>query len=225
MTQAAAHLQPFAFDTEFDASGAIVASRPHAAVKRVYLAAEVEALIATARAEARQQAMNELEGVQAMAAAEMAQAMSQAMPALASVAQAHRAASAELALAAARVIAGSALDRLPLAPLKDALESLGQEVDASPRLVVRAAGMPEAMRAQVEALCADAGFTGQVAFRDEPGMAPAAFALEWADGRAEYSPDDAARRVGQALAAALAAEGGRAESLDTLPSKETPDGF
>ena len=207
--------KPFVFDTEFDASGAVVSSRPTQTVKRVYLAAEVEALVAEARAEARAQAMAELDGVQAMALAEIGQAVGRALPGLARVAHEHRAASADLALAAARIIAGSALEKTPQGPLHEALEALGHEIDATPRLVVRTAGLSDEARGRIEAVCADAGFTGQVSFRDEPGMESAAFALEWADGRAEYSPDDSARRVGEALAAALAAEGGHAETLNT----------
>ena len=207
--------QPFVFETEFDASGAVVTSRPTQTVKRVYLAAEVEALVAQARAEAPQAARAELEGVQAMALTEISQALGRALPGLARVAHEHRAASAELALAAARIIAGSALEQTPQGPLHEALEALGHEIDASPRLVVRTGGLSDDVRARIEAVCAEAGFTGQVSFRDEPGMDAAAFALEWADGRAEYSPEDSARRVGEALTAALAAEGGHAETLNT----------
>jgi flagellar assembly protein FliH len=205
--------QPFVFSTEFDASGEVVSARPTRTVKRVYLAAEVEALVAQARAEAREQAMAELEGVQAMALAEIGQAVGRALPGLARVAHEHRAASADLALAAARIIAGSALEQTPQGPLHEALEALGHEIDATPRLVVRTGGLSDDARSRIEAVCAEAGFTGQVSFRDDPGMDVAAFALEWGDGRAEYSPEDSARRVGEALAAALAAEGGHAETL------------
>ena len=162
--------QPFVFETEFDASGAVVASRPTQTVKRVYLAAEVEALVAQARAEAQQAARAELEGVQAMALTEISQALGRALPGLARVAHEHRAASAELALAAARIIAGSALEQMPQGPLHEALEALGHEIDASPRLVVRTGGLSDDVRARIEAVCAEAGFTGQVSFRDEPGM-------------------------------------------------------
>ena len=205
--------QPFVFDTEFDASGDVVSSRPTQTVKRVYLAAEVEALVAKARAEARQQAMNEIEGVQAMALAEIGQAVGRALPGLARVAHEHRAASAELALAAARIIAGSALERSPQGPLHEAIEALGQEIDASPRMVVRTGGLDEASRAHIERLCADAGFSGVVAFRDEPGLPVAAFQLEWADGRAAFDADDAFARMREALDSALAAEAGHAETL------------
>ncbi|MDO9608057.1 MAG: flagellar assembly protein FlbE, partial [Brevundimonas sp.] len=79
------------------------------------------------------------------------------------------------------------------------------------RLVVRAAGLDEQARGQIEQACADSGFTGAVAFRDEPGMGVAAFQLEWADGRADHDPNGSATRVAEALTAALAAEAGHAE--------------
>ena len=133
------------------------------------------------------------------------------MPSLRNVAQTHREQSADLALAAARAIGGAALERFPQAPLRAALEALAQEIDASPRLVVRAAGLDDEGRAQIERACADSGFTGVVAFRDEPGMGFAAFQLEWADGRADHDPEGSATRVAEALTAALAAEAGHAE--------------
>ena len=108
-------------------------------------------------------------------------------------------------------IGGAALERFPQAPLRAALEMLAQEIDASPRLVVRAAGLDDQARSQIEQACADSGFTGVVAFRDEPGLGSAALRLEWADGRADHDPDGCAQRVAEALTAALAAEAGHAE--------------
>ena len=134
-------------------------------------------------------------------------------PLLRNAAQTHREQSADLSLAAARAIAGAALDRFPHAPLRAALEVLAQEIDASPRLVVRASGLDDERRAAIEQACAESGFTGAVAFRDEPGMALAAFQLEWADGRADHDPQASAERVAEALSAALAAEAGHAETL------------
>ena len=66
---------------------------------------------------------------------------------------------------------------------------------------------------QLEQLCADAGFSGVVAFRDDPGLPTAAFRLEWADGRADFAPDNAFARMAEALNSALAAEAGHAEHL------------
>ena len=182
--------------------------------KRSFAPAEVDALVAQARLEARQQALAEVEALRADALSALAQSVAHAAGALSTVAEAHRRQSAELSVAAARVLASAAFDRFPRRPLEAAIEQLGQEIDASPRLLVRASGLDEATRAHVEALCADAGFTGLIAFREDAGAPAAAFALEWADGRAEFDPEGVAARVSAALEAALAAEAGHAESLD-----------
>ncbi|VXB14650.1 flagellar assembly protein FlbE [Brevundimonas sp. G8] len=203
----------FAFDTEFDADGTVVRPGAWTPAKRSYLPAEVEALVAQGRLEARQQALGEIENIRAMALGNIAQSVASAMPTLKAVAQAHREQSADLALAAARAIGGAALERFPQAPLKAALEMLAQEIDASPRLVVRTSGLDDEARALIQQACADSGFTGVVAFRDEPGMAQTAFQLEWADGRADHDPKGSADRVAEALTAALAAEAGHAETL------------
>ena len=212
---------PFAFDTEFDASGVVVsAAAAFRPIKRAYGPAEVDALVAEARMEARNQALAEVDSIQAMAMSAISQALAAAAPALAQVAQVHRQQSAELALTAARVVAASALDRYPEAPLQAALEALGQEIDASPRLVIRTGDLTEATHARIEQLCADAGFSGVVAFRTEPAMAAAAFQLEWSDGRAAFDPEEAFTRMREALDSALAAEAGHAETLTPEPTME-----
>lgn len=211
---------PFSFDTEFDASGVVVQPSAWQPTRRSYSPAEVEALLADARRQARDETLAEAESVQAMALSAIGEALAAAVPALTRVARTHREQSAELALAAARVVAAAALDRFPTAPLQAALEALGQEIDASPRLVVRAGGLDADARACIEALCVDAGFSGVAAFRDEPGMPPAAFQLEWADGRAEFEPDAAFTRMREALDSALAAEAGHAETLSPDTSLE-----
>jgi len=213
---------PFSFDTEFDAAGGVVRVSDFRPARRSYAPAEVEALIAQARLEARSEAQAEAENLQAMALSAIGQALSSAVPALTQVAQAHREQAATLAMAAARVVAASALDRFPTAPLQVALEALGQEIDASPRLVVRTGDLDEATRGRIEQLCADSGFSGVVAFREEPGMPAAAFQLEWADGRAAFDPADAFARMAEALNSALAAEAGHAEALTPEPLEGRP---
>ena len=206
--------RPFVFDTEFDDAGSVVRPSAFRPTKRAYMPAEVEALVAQARLEAREAALAEIESLSAMALSAIGQAVAMAAPALNQVAHQHREHAADLALAAARVIAAAALDHLPTGPLQSALETLGQEIDASPRLVVRASGLDEATRNRIQALCIDSGFSGLVAFRDDPALPVAAFQLEWADGRADFDPAAAADRIATALRSALAAEAGHAESLD-----------
>ena len=212
---------PFSFDTEFDAAGVVV-SAPSAfrPIKRAYGPAEVEALVAQARLEARSEALSEVDSIQAMALSAIGEALVSAVPALTQVAELHRRQAAELALTAARVVAAAALDRYPEAPVQAALEALGQEIDASPRLVIRTGDLSDTTRARIEQLCADGGFSGVVAFRTEAGMPAAAFQLEWADGRAAFDPAEAFARMGDALTSALAAEAGHAENLTPQTSLE-----
>jgi flagellar assembly protein FliH len=204
---------PFTFDTEFDAAGVVVQPSAFRPAKRAFTPHEVEALVAQARLEARNEALAETETLQTMALSTIAQALADALPALNHVARAHREQAAELALSAARVVASAALDRFPAGPLQAALEALGQEIDASPRLVIRTGDLDDANRARITRLCDDSGFSGVVAFREEPGLAPASFQLEWADGRAAFDADEAFIRIGEALTSALAAEAGHAETL------------
>ena len=204
---------PFSFDTEFDASGVVIQASAFRPVRRAWTPAEVDALLAEARLEARNAALAEAESLQAMALSAIGQALTAAIPTLTRIAHAHREQSADLALAAARVVAAAALDRFPAGPLQAALEALGQEIDASPRLVIRSGELDETGRARIEQLCADAGFSGVVAFRDDPALPTAAFQLEWADGRAAFEPEAAFARMREALDSALAAEAGHAETL------------
>lgn len=211
---------PFAFDTEFDASGVVLQAAAFRPIKRAYGPAEVEVLVAEARLDARNQALAEIDSIQALALSAIGEALASAAPGLAQVARTHRQQAADLALTAARVVAASALDRFPAAPLQAALEALGQEIDASPRLVIRTGDLSEATHARIEQLCADAGFSGVVAFRNEPSMAAAAFQLEWADGRAAFDPEEAFARITEALASALASEAGHADNLNPETSLE-----
>ncbi len=205
--------RPFSFDTEFDGSGTVVRASDFRPTKRAYMPSEVEALVAQARFETREAALAEAASIEAMGVAAIGQAMGQAIPALTHVAQTHREQSAGLALAAARVIAAAALERLPTGPLQSALDTLGQEIDGSPRLVIRASGLEPAVQDKIQAVCVDAGFTGMVAFREDLSLPLAAFSLEWADGRADFDPEAAAERIATALTSALASEAGHAESL------------
>lgn len=205
--------QPFSFDTEFDAGGGVVQTSAWRPTKRAWTQVEVEALVAQAALEARESALAEVASIQAMALSSVAQALAAAAPALTQIAQAHREQAAELAMSAARVVSAAALDRFPRAPLQAALETLAQEIDASPRLVIRTGDLTDDSRAALQQLGADAGFSGIVAFRDEPGLAPAAFRLEWADGRADFDPQATFERMAEALNSALASEAGHAETL------------
>lgn len=212
---------PFGFDTVFDDAGS-VAFQP-VPRKRSWTSEEVEQIRAVAFAEGERSAIAQAEGQAADALADIARAARSAMSALAGVAHEHRVGSANLALAAARSIADAALERFPDAPVAAALESLAREVEAQPRLTVRvAAGLEGRVQAALDQTAEAIGFTGQITARADAALPPAAFVLDWGDGKAAFDPQAAAERVAAALDAALAAEGLHAEPL--IPANEADNG-
>jgi flagellar assembly protein FliH len=212
--------RPFAFDTVFDDAGSIAYQPP---VRRKHFSSdEVEAAHAAGFAEGERSAIARAEAAAADALADIARATRSALTALQGVAHGHRVSSAQLALAAARRIADAALSRFPEAPVAAALEALAREIEAEPRLIVRvAAELEERTQAVLNHTAEAIGFEGQVLVRATPDMPPAAFVLDWGDGKAAFDPHDAAARVTAALEAALAAEGLHAEPL--LSPSETDD--
>ncbi len=215
-------LRKFTFDTEFDGGGNI-SSQP-TPYKRVYTAEEVERIRLAAYAEGEATAMASAQALTAQALAQIADAAHIALPTLAAAAHEHRVGSAELALAAARKIADAACDRFPEAPIQEALAALAREVEASPRLVVFAnAERMEAVQAALQETANAIGFAGQIIARPDPNMPRAAFLLDWGDGRAAFDPAEAAQRVGQALEAALAADGLHGEALNPHPPGPSTD--
>jgi flagellar assembly protein FliH len=195
----------FGFDTEFNGDGGIAYAPP--SMKRVFLPAEVEQIRGQAYAEGERSAMVRAEETVAAALAQIAEASRSGLSRMADLAHEHRTACAELALAAAKVIAGAALADLPTAPAVAALEALAREIEATPRLIVRTA--PELvtrLQAALEDTAHSCGFAGQILVKADPAIAPAAFVFDWGDGRASFDPGQAAARVAEALRAAVAAE-------------------
>lgn len=202
----------FAFDTVFgDDDG--IASEP-VREKRVYTAAEVDAERAHAFAEGQRTATVRAEQAVAAALSDVANSVRAALPALNQVVQRHREATAELALACGRAIAGAALEQFPEAPVIAALTALAREVEAEPKLIVRSsANTAERLQAELNKTAEACGFTGQILVRADAELPPAAFSLEWRDGRAAFDPLATAERVQNALREAVVAEGLHAEPL------------
>ena len=202
--------RPFNFDNDFGDQNRHSPQRR----KRVYLADEVDAIRASALSEGEGAVAARAKQTEAQALVDIADSCRQALTTLAEIAREHRKGAAELALVAARKIAGGALDRFPEAPIQAALETLGREIEAQPRLVIRIAEPSDKLRTAIETAVADAGFTGQVAFRADPEAgSAAAFVIEWSDGRAAFDPNEVALRIAQSFEAALAADGVHGEAL------------
>jgi flagellar assembly protein FliH len=217
--------RPFSFDQDFGDGGrsAPVTERR----KRVYLADEVDLIREFALNEGQTSVTTRLKEAELHALQQIAEAARSGLTILAQVAREHRTGAAELALAAARKIAGGALAHFPSAPIQAALEALGREIESQPRLVIRMSEPSDEVRAAVDGAARDAGFTGQIVFKPDPGPVTAAFVIEWGDGRAAFDPQAAAARIAEAFESALAAEGVHGDALGTptgAPDHLSPPG-
>lgn len=203
--------QKFGFDTEFNGDGGIAYAPP--AVKRVYVPDEVEQIRIRAFSEGERSGVVRAEQAVAAALAEIAEASRTGLGRMAQLTHEHRTACADLAMAAARVIAGAALDGLPQAPAAAALEALAHEIESTPRLIVRTApDLVVRLQSTLDETAQACGFPGQVVVKADPSLATAAFVFDWGDGRASFDPTQAAERVADALRTALAAEAPHADS-------------
>lgn len=211
MSDLAPPMRRFVFDTAFDDAGDIAYQPPRP--KRSFTPEEVEAIRAEAYAEGERSAVAQAEAEAAQALQGIAAVSHSALGALAAVAHEHRTGSAELALACAGKIADAALARFPETVIAAALTALAREVEAQPKLLVRAApDLVERLQATLEQTAAAIGFPGQILVRAD-ALVPAAFVIDWGDGRAAFDPAAAQARIAEAIATALAAEGLHAEPL------------
>lgn len=212
----------FIIETVFDGDGDVIASaapRP----RRLVPIEEVEAIRAEAYGLGERSATVMAEQAAAASLAQVSHQVADALSTLAAVAHEHRIAVADLAMAAARKIAGEALDRFPEAPAAAAMHALARELEASPKLTVHVPpDMAERLQAALTQAAMEAGYPGQITVRPNASLPPAAFTFDWGDGRAVFDPEASAARVADALQSALAAEGLHGEPLTPADAQERP---
>ena len=189
--------KPFDFGAEFAPDGQVLRS---STVRKIFTVDEVEAERAAAREEGRRGA----EGEAAQALKTLAGQMQLALSQTAAIS----AASAEMALAAARKIAGEALAARPEAELLALVEECAAELREAPRLRVRLPdNLIEALKPQLEQAVADIGFEGRLKVEPMEGGAPGAVSLDWDDGAVCFDPADAGARIEALVRARLNPDG------------------
>jgi flagellar assembly protein FliH len=193
----------FVFDTVFDGEAVVRAPRP----QRAFSAVELEAARRQGFAEGEGSATARAEAEAAKALVDLARAARIGLGALTRTSHQNRLEAAELALIAARKIAGAALAAFPDAPAAAALKALAAELEAVPHLQVRAQGSDLArLKAALEQAAEEAGYVGRIVVRADPSLPLAAFVLDWGDGKAAFDPAEAAQRVEAAVGAVLTAD-------------------
>jgi flagellar assembly protein FliH len=197
----------FTFDQRFDEATARAApAQPRA--KKFYTPEEVE--------EAFQRGRGSLEATaaqaQAMALGRIAEAAMAAISALDAMAAEARAEALIAAMAAARRIAGVALDRYPLDIVEDTVRQCLAQAAHEPRVVIRVNGnLAEALKERITGIADEIGFSGRVVVTSDPHIAVADCRLEWTDGGVERDAASISARIESALDRFIEADRRRAE--------------
>jgi len=202
----------FDFDTEFDENGQIL--REGESYKRFFTQEDVDAARMWGVEEGRE--MEEGRCAQSLQA--IASQMQLILARLAHESDALRQEAAGLAIAAARKIAGKALEAYPLETIEEVAREAVQDLRSEPRLSVRCApDLVEMLAERLETTARDAGFEGAIRVRGEDGMAGADVRLEWGSGAIQRSADEIDARLNDVVARWLEATPDEDDSTDTAP--------
>ncbi|WP_300542042.1 FliH/SctL family protein [Maricaulis sp.] len=202
----------FDFDTEFDHNGEIL--REGESYKRFFTQEDVEAARMWGVEEGREME----EGRCADSLQAIASQMQLILARLANESEALRHEAAGLAVAAARKIAGEALNAYPLETIDALAREAVQDLRSEPRLSVRCApDLVEALSERLETTARDAGFDGAIMVRGEDGMRGADVRLEWGAGAVQRSAEEIDQRLNDVVARWLATAPEENDGTDSAP--------
>lgn len=174
-------MKAFAFDTEFTPHGDVVGGPAPKYVSR----AEAETIAASARAEA--EALTMASGFASVD--RVVRQLAPVNPQIVRIAETLRREAAELALIAARKIAGRALDAHGAEQAAEAVADAVRLLKGSPAIIVSApADALGPIERRLEQLKKD-GRAGAISFRSDPGAKPGDWRVEWGEGLVGFSRD------------------------------------
>lgn len=193
-----AQVRKYAFTTEFAPDGAIVRA------ERALKPEEVEAKCKAAYESGKADALAEAERRSAAALQALAEAARSILSRLDAESQATRNEAARVALAAARKIAGAALDAHGAEHAAAAIEAALDALRHQPRLVIRLpATAAETLQPRIEAMREAHAYSGAILLRAEPTLPAGQISIDWSDGILHLSAEDAAERIDALIDAAF----------------------
>lgn len=186
--------KPFAFDREFAADGTVL--RDGEKIRRVLTEAEAQAMADAAASDARQ-------GEEAEAARATADALKQVTAKLQALharldqeSEALREDAARLAMAAARAIAGAALEQYGAETIEACLKEALSDLRAEPRIAIRVAPhLADVIAERLYAFAEREGIDGAIVVRSDEEVGGGDCVLEWRAGAIERTASDIEARI------------------------------
>ncbi|MBL8546403.1 MAG: hypothetical protein JNL81_08055 [Hyphomonadaceae bacterium] len=194
------NIRKYAFDTEFAADGGILRE----SAKRI-TADDVQVAIADGYERGKGDATAQAERRTAAALEAIADATSAVLTRLNVESQAMRVEAASVAMAAARKIAGAALDGFGVERAAQAIEAAMDSLRHHPRLVVKLPpDVAEELKPRITEMCETHAYASAVLVRAEASLKTGEVVIDWSDGVIAIDPADAAKRIEDLIDAALA---------------------
>lgn len=196
-----AAVRKYGFDTEFGPDGAIVRDAP-----KKLSPEEIAAECAAAYERGKHDAVAQAERQAASALQALADAASAVLTRLDAESRATREEAAHVALAAAKKIAGVAVEGFGIERAQAAVEAAMDALRSQPRLVVKLPPqIADELKPRIAAMCETHAYAGAILVRAEPSLRAGEVIIDWAEGVVSMSPDEAAIRITELVEAALAA--------------------
>lgn len=192
-------IRKYAFNTEFSPDGAVVRDGS----KRL-TPEEIAAACAAAYERGKDDSMALAERQSAAAIEALAGAASATLSRLDAEIRDMREEAARVALAAARKIAGAALDAFGAERAAAAIEAAMDALRHQPRLLVKLSPDTAAtVKPRIEAMCETHAYASAIVLCADESLRTGEVSIDWSDGIIALNNDDIAQRIGALIDAAL----------------------
>ncbi len=195
-------VRKYAFDTVFSPDGAVL--RDGSGFRAQFTRDEVEAVKASAFEDGRADSMARAEESSAQALQRLANEAARLLSALETERAALRAEAAQLAMTAARLVAGKALEKFGEDRIASAVEQAMDQLRQGPRLIIRVpTNSYGALRPRLEGMAQASAYPAAIMVREEPQMSAGDVIIEWADGAIALDRDALFSRAEEIIDTAL----------------------
>jgi len=191
----------YTFDIEFRPEGDLVSNAARARQKRAYTMDEIDQLSAKAREQGMKAGQVRAAEAQTLEVAKLVEALKGVVTRSARATDEVREEASMIALAAARKLAGAAVQALPTADVEDVLRHALHQALGEPRIVLHTSPqVAELLRPKLAEIAHEEGFDGRVVVTGEAAMGSADCRIEWRGGGAERSTQQIESAIGELIA-------------------------
>jgi len=178
----------YTFDVEFRPEGDLVSNAARARQKKAYTTDEIDQLSARAREQGMKAGQVRAAEMQAQEVAKLVDALKAVVARTTRASDEVREEASLIALAAARKLAGAAVEALPIVDVEEVLRHALHQALGEPRVVLHTSPkVAELLKPRLAEIAHEEGFEGRVVVSGEAALGHADCRIEWRGGGAERS--------------------------------------